>query len=114
MSAFNFHMLAFNYDMSASAFHMSESAFHMSASVFHMSASVFHMLTRVGILGNPAVNKGCSEERAGCVEKGKTSWYSGWLFMWVAAQPTQPAGWDMAVHDECAQGRAAVGVRDHV
>ena len=49
-------------------------------------------LTRVGILGSPAVNKGRSEERAGCVEKGKTSWYSGWLFMWVAAQPTQPAG----------------------
>ena len=44
-------------------------------------------VTRVGNLGSPAANKGRSEERAGCVLKGKTSWYSGWLFMCVVVQP---------------------------
>ena len=32
------------------------------------------------------MNEGRSEERAGCVLKGKTSWYSGWLFMCVVVQ----------------------------
>jgi len=68
------------------------SEFIRDRAIHARACSELRGVTRVGILGSPAVNKGRSEERAGCVEKEKTSWYSGWLFMWVAAQPTQPAG----------------------